>query len=279
MTMIRGEIPPPVRHSSTPGDRRCEIARAKLSDLIAQKLRLEDEPSLREHLKLCLDCNSLYRSSLLEDARLRRTMLDCAAQDEADGESAPRPRRAVLSPLAIARAGFAASAGPGRGKAGWVIVLAVVFYAVVRLTPAPSGSSRAMLEALVGKVIALDEPLAVGAGERELKRGDWVRIPEGARARLCFGESTVELASSTEVQIEEPSSQRLRLESGSLDVIGPLFVTSQYGIVHVEGGHATLTIDRRGLFVESTDGNVRTIDSLGEHELASGESAQLAFAR
>lgn len=276
MTMIRGEIPPPIRFSSPHGDERCVSARGRLTALLSSGRTLGEDAALREHLRLCEDCNSLYRSSLLEEARLRRTMLECAQRDDSGSDDDQRPRRAVLSPIAIARASFATS---GRGKATWVIVLAVVFYAAVRLTPDPAGVARAHLETTAGVVISTGEALAVGAPVRELQRGDWVRTPKGARARLMFGDTQVDIASSTEVQIEEPSSRRLRLESGSLDVHGPLLVTSLYGIVQVEDGHATLRIDRGVLFVESAEGNVHAIDSLGEHELASGESAQLAFAR
>ena len=273
--MIRGETPAPVRLASEPGDERCEVARERLSALLVSGRTLAEEPTLREHLKVCEDCNAQYRSSLLSDARLRRAMIEFAEEDS--GQEAEFPvRRPVLSPLAIARAGFATAE---RGKATWVIVLAVIFYAAVRLTPDPSGVARARLESLAGHVVSTGAPLAVGAPVRELQRGDWVRTPEGARARLSFGDTRVELAASTEVQVEDPFTHRVRLEAGSLDVHGPLLVTSLYGIVQVEGGHATLSIASGGLFVESAEGNVHAIDSLGEHQLTSGESTQLAFAR
>ena len=39
-----------------------------------------------------------------------------------------------------------------------------------------------------------------------------------------------------------------------------MLVTSSYGIVHVEDGHATVRIDVNGLCVEAEDGNVRAIE-------------------
>ncbi|HTF91052.1 MAG TPA: hypothetical protein VK843_21740 [Planctomycetota bacterium] len=276
MTMTRGEIPLPVRHPSLPGDQRCEAAREELAALLEQGKTLGEAPELRAHLQGCEDCNQVYRDSLLADARLRRTMVDAEdrADEASDGEESPR--RAVLSPIAIARAGFAST---GRGKATWVVALAVVLYAAIRLTPEPSGTARAQLQSLAGMVFSTGEPLAVGAPQRELQRGDWVRTPEDGRARLLFGESEVLLAPSTQVQIEEPSTRRLRLESGSLEVNGPLWVTSSFGIVQIEDGQAKLTIGEKGMFVESGQGHLRAIDSLGLHELDTGESAQLAFAK
>jgi len=274
--MIRGETPSPARHASAPGDRRCDSALARIAALLEQHRSLADEPSLREHLSVCEDCNSHYRNSLLADARLRRKFLELAQADVAGGESSPR--RAVLSPFSIARASFVSSAATGRGKATWVLVLAVIFYAVVRLTPDPAGSAHARLESLAGDVISVGPPLAAGAPERELRRGDWVRVPEGARAQLHFGQTRVELASSTQVQVEEPSTRRLRLETGSLEVFGPLLVTCAIGLVEVESGHARLHLDQHGLRVESIEGSVQTIDALGEHEISPGASARLALA-
>ena len=276
MTMIRGELPPPVRYPGQPGDERCARAREQLTALLGSGRTLSEEPLLREHLSLCEDCNALYRTSLVADARLRRAMVDCEQGGGYGSDHEERPRRAVLSPIAIARAGFASS---GRGKASWVIALGVLFYAVVRLTPDPTGAARARLESLAGEVIATGEALAFGAPARDLQRGDWVRTPPDVRAQLTFGKTQVVIAPGTELQIEEPSTHRVRLEAGSLDVHGPLLVTSLYGIVQVEGGHATLSIDRGILFVESAEGKLRAIDSQGEHELKTGESTRLAFAR
>ncbi|HUR29618.1 MAG TPA: hypothetical protein VM509_15620 [Planctomycetota bacterium] len=276
--MIHGETPLPERHPGSPGDSRCHAARADVAKLLSSGRTLADEPALREHLKTCLDCNAAYRSALLDDARLRRRMVD-VENEEARHESPSAPRRAVLSPLAIARAGFATSAATGRATTAWMIVILIAGYAAVRLTPGASAGGRATLQALAGEISTLGDPLLAGAPARDLSRGDWVRLPAGARARLCFGATKVELAACCELQIEEPSTRRVRLELGEIEVFGPLLVTSSYGIVQVEDGHATVGIDVSGLRVEAEDGNVRTIDSHGEHELESGESAQLALAR
>lgn len=279
MTMIRGEAPLPERRPGEPGDFRCEAARGEITRLLASGRTLADEPALREHLKTCSDCNAAYRSALLDGARLRRALVEAEKEETGDDVSSA-PRRAVLSPLAIARAGFlSSSAAGGRSKASWMIVILVAGYAAVRLTPDPAGSAHATLEALAGEVLTLGDPLPAGAPARLLQRGDWVRLPEGSKARLSFGATRVEIAACSELQIEEPSTRRVRLETGALDVFGPLLVTSSYGIVQVEAGHATVRIDASGLRVEAEDGNVRAIDSRGEHQLESGESAQLALAR
>ena len=274
--MFRGETPAPLRQPSPPGDERCEAAKESVAVLLSSGHTLADDPNLREHLNACADCNSIYRELLLADSRLRRTLVDCEAQANSSSDGAAPVRRAILSPLAVARAGFGS---PGRGKTTWVVMLAIICYAVIRLTPEPSGTARAQLVALEGLVETVGEPLAFGKPARELQRGDWVRTPEGARARLSLGATIVEIAASSLVQVEEPSTQRLRLESGALDVDGPLIITSRFGIVEVLAGHANLRLDPSGLSVESTHGSVRTIDSQGERDLAAGESAQLALAR
>ncbi len=244
--------------------------------LLSSENTLADDPHLREHLNACADCNSLYRELLLADSRLRRTLVECESGVDSNAVEEAPVRRAILSPLAVARAGFSS---PGRGKATWVVLLAILCYAVIRLTPDPSGTARAQLLALEGLVHTVGDPLAAGDPARELQRGDWLRTSEGARARLTLGTTTLEVAASSVVQVEEPSTRRLRLESGALDVDGPLIITSRFGIVEVEAGHARLSLDSRGLSVESTHGSVRTIDSQGERELATGERAQLAWVR
>ncbi len=274
--MFRGETPAPLRQPSPPGDERCEAAKESVAVLLSSGNTLADDPSLREHLKACADCNSLYRELLLADSRLRRTLVECESQVDSGADETAPVRRAILSPLAVARAGFGS---PGRGKTTWVVMLAIICYAVIRLTPDPSGTARAQLIALEGLVQTVGEPLAVGEPARELQRGDWVRTPEGARARLTLGTTTVEVAAASVVQVEEPSTLRLRLESGALDINGPLIITSRFGIVEVEAGHANLSLDSSGLSVESTHGSVRTIDSQGERDLAAGERAQLAWVR
>jgi hypothetical protein len=276
MTMIRGETPLPERIPGEPGDVRCQSARDDLARLLSSGRTLAEAPALREHLRTCLDCNVAYRSALLDDARLRRAMVDVENGAEEAAIAAPR---AVLSPLAIARAGFATSAATGRAKASWMIVLLLAGYGAVRLTPGPSGAARATLESLAGEVTTLGDPLPAGAPARELERGDWVRVSAGSRARLSFGSTRVELAAGSALQIEDPHSRRVRLETGAIEVFGPLSVTSAYGIVQVEHGHATVRIDVSGLRVEAEDGSVRAIDARGEHELERGESAQLARAR
>ena len=273
MTMTRGESPAPARQPGLPGDQRCESAREEIASLLASGHGLGQLPHLREHLIACSDCNAVYRSSLLAETRLRRALLD--TELNLDDEQQP-PARAVLSPLHVARAGFSSS---GKGKAAWVIALAVVFYTLVRLTPEPAGAIRARLRSLAGEVSANGVSLIAGSPERELERGDWVRTSAGARARLEFGATRVDLAPSTQVQIEEPAEHRLRLEAGSLEVRGSLLLSSPFGIVEIIEGGANLWVDAHGLMVRSTAGELRAIDARGEHALQAGEDFRLALAR
>lgn len=273
--MSRGETPATVRHPGEPGNPRCESAKDSVAEMLASGRTLADHPELRDHLHACEDCNSIYRELLLEGTRMRRSLLGLESQSSAGSQGTSRLRRPLLSPLAIARAGFSSTS---RGKASWVIMIAVVFYAVVRLTPEPTGAARVGLTALQGSVISNVEALAVGEPERELQRGDFVRTPEGARASLSFGKTLVELAPSSIVQIEEPSTRRLRFESGAFTCTGPLTVTSLFGIVEVDSG-AKLWIGPAGLFVESREGRVRAIDSSGERDLPPRAGGQLALAR
>jgi len=271
MTMIRGECPAPTRLPGAPGDQRCEAAREQIASLLAEGRGLAEFVPLREHLVACADCNAVYRDSLLAETRLRRALLE----SEFGFEEVPVPARALLSPLHVARAGFRSG---GKGKAAWVIALGVLFYAVVRLTPEPAGAIHARLQALKGEVAANGQSLVPGAPAVELQRGDWVRASSGARARLQFGATEVELASSTQVQIEEPASRRLRLEQGALHVAGPLLVSSAFGLVEILDGRATLRVDAEGLLVRSSEGELRAIDARGEHALLAGEDFRLALA-
>jgi hypothetical protein len=272
MTMSRGESQPPARQPGSPGDLRCESARKAIASLLSEGRGLHQETSLREHLVQCADCNSDYRNSMLTETRLRRAMLDV----DFGPSEARAPTRAVLSPIHIARAGFSA---PSKGKATWVILLAVAFYAMVRLTPQPSGATRARLQATLGAVYANGEALAEGEPERELVRGDWVRTAQGVCALLILGDTHVELAPLTQLQIEEPAARRLRLEAGTVEIVGPLQVSSAFGIVEVLEGRASVSIEEQGLVARSTQGIVRAIDSFGERHLLAGENLRLARVR
>lgn len=274
MTMTQGESPAPTRQPAAPGDRRCESAREALAQVLAAGQGLGEAPSLRQHLIECSDCNLVYRSSILTEARLRRALVDA---DVGLYQAAP-VARAVLSPIQVARAGFL-SQGPGKVKAAWVIALAVLFYVTVRLTPAPSGATHARLQALSGEVHANGRSLILNSPTAELSRGDWVSSEPGARARLEFGDTVVEVAASTQLQIEEPAAGRLRLESGALVIDGPLWVSSVFGLVEVLEGRASLRVDGQGLQVRSDQGVVRAIDSRGEHRLLVGERLTLAGPR
>jgi hypothetical protein len=277
--MTQGEIPVPERLPGAPGSAECARARATVVELIAARRSLAERPELRRHLLACADCNAIYRERLLADARWRRTLAR-VEQDTDEGEDEGRddgaPRRPVLSPVAVVRAGFG---GKGRGKVVLVVVLAIVFYAAVRLTPDPSGTARAELTVQSGRVASVGEPQGPGEPMRQLQRGDWVRTAEGSSALLALGQTVVEVASSTVVQVEEPSTRRLRLESGVLDTRGPLTITSRFGLVEVEQGAAHVTLDSRGVTVEVREGQARVLDSRGEQRLSSGRTGVLGFAR
>jgi hypothetical protein len=270
--MTQGETPVPQRLPGAAGDERCGDARARVAELLTRRRTLADEPGLREHLAACEDCNAAYRERLLADARWRRTLAEAEQGEPETSAPGTLQRRAVLSPLAIARAGFSSA---GRGKTTWVVLLAVVCYAVVRLTPDPAGVARAELSALEGTVASLGDPLSAGDPGRELQRGDWVRTALDSRARLALGHTVVVVAESSVVQVEEPATRRLRLESGTLEVRGPLVVTTRLGLVEVERGEARVTLDEHGCSVVSRDGSVRTVDAHGERAFVGGQSARL----
>lgn len=269
--MLQGEVPVPARRSPPADDPDCVRARAAVAEGLADSDGNVEQDWLREHLLGCEPCNSLYREKLLAEARLRRTLLR-TEEDDDDDEPMPR-RRALLSPVAIARAGFSSG---GRSRASWVILLAALFYVAIRLTPSPSGAVHAQLVAIAGEVLSNGPPQAAGAPGRELSRGDWVRTPEGSYARLSLGASEVEIAPLSLIQVEEPAERRLRFEEGEIVLRGPSLVTCAFGIVEVVRGRARLTLDRGRLLVESIEGEVRALNAGVEHALLPGESVTLA---
>lgn len=272
--MLRGEVPVPARRSRPADDPDCVRARVAVAEGVAEAEGPDEQAWLREHLLDCDPCNSLYRDKLLAEARLRRTLLRAEDDDDDDEDAEPMPRRrALLSPVAIARAGFGTG---GRSRASWVILLAALFYVAIRLTPSPSGAVHAQLVAVAGEVLSNGRPQSAGAAVTELSRGDWVRTPEGSYARLSLGTSEVEIAPFSLLQVEEPAERRLRFEEGEIVLTGPSLVTCAFGIVEVVRGRARLTLDRGRLLAESIEGEVRALNAGVEHVLLPGETVTLA---
>lgn len=147
---------------------------------------------------------------------------------------------------------------------------AFLIWQVTRVTAAPPALSL-VLEA--GEVEVSGEPLSLAAPGAELRRGDWALSRGEVRATVEGSGVELRLGPDSRLLVERVDPPRLRLEAGSLEVLGSCTLTARTGVAEVEDGSASVALRAGLLEVTCRRGSAVVIDARGERRLGPGESA------
>ncbi len=250
----------------------CTATRGRIAAFLGGRLERDSANELRAHRKQCARCDDEWRASIDAASQLRRR------GRVSDEQEAREQRREHNRRLALEGA-FAASGQPNRrvrrARRRLLLMPALAILLMAVIYPM-SRRSSARLEALEGEVELSYRTLTADEQGASLKRGDWISTGPDVRARLTVGDAEVEIEPGSRVLLEDANQGRLRLIAGALGVSGDCVVTSDLGVVQVEGGAGRIRMLPRGLEVQNLKGSLVTANSGGEEVVRPGERTLLA---
>lgn len=230
----------------------CASAAILVRRFLAGDEAVEQRGEMRAHLASCETCRTEYRSSVETIARLAR--VPRSDERRAHGRF------------------FSSTTGPRRKRGVGMVFLPIAAIACVywmsRRGPA---DSTVELKVIEGHVQVGETVLDASSSRLELKGSQGGRTEAGARARIEAGTTSVEIEPSTAFSTERVNPLRMRLFEGRMSIAGTLAVTTHIGVLELTDGRAHVTLDERGLTLESTSGKLIYADRTGVQEVAPGE--------
>jgi hypothetical protein len=227
----------------------CAQARALIRAFSVGTVAAGARAALDRHLLDCKDCRGEYRDSIDSAAELARNLVR-ARPAAADAESPPARRTGSRVFLFVA--------------------LALVVASIPMLSPK---ETKVLARCLEGEGWIGEAPISAGMEAREAGRGAWVEAKAGGSVELTSPDARAELAGTALVMVEGGEGLCLRLSRGSLELSGPVQVTSPVGVFTLEKrGRAELTLEQSRLVAECFAGHGSLVGPAGERELSAGES-------
>jgi hypothetical protein len=250
----------------------CAATSARIAAFIDGGLSGSESAAMREHRRVCKECDEEWRASLSTTAHLHHRGRVGAREDDRAARRAHNRRLALEGALAT-------PTRPGRrvrrARLRLLLLPALAIFLMAVIYPG-SRRSVSQLEALSGRVELAYRSLVPDDGSFTVRRGDWFETGPDARARLTLGPADIEVEPSSRVLIEDRASGRVRLIAGTLSLRGDGIVTADAGVVQVQAGEGRVSARPDGLEVAAASGTVLAAHSGGEETVPPGERTRLS---
>ena len=246
----------------------CREARRQIAAFLHESPGERESRFLRAHIERCADCAQAYREAVEGAARVGHAL-------RTDREERTRTRR--HAELVRLSRGSGGSRYRGRPWLKLFLASCGLIFLLTRL-PALGFGAALTVERTSGVVVAADVRVD-GDQKIALVRGQRCATGPTSSAVLRGADAELRLGSDTRVLVEEaggPGGARVRLLAGALDLDGECVVTTEYGVLTLDGGRASVRLDG-GLRAECTEGGLELVGPLGTHRIEPGESVDVGL--
>ena len=265
-----------------PGGITCEEARAAIGRFLSSGFRMaedaEAQEDMRRHIQGCEECDEVYREGIETTASMKGALRAHRLREARAGQTTGpggRPRLRGAGALGVLLTMGGRQPSNKVMQVIWrlrpVLLVAFFFWLMIWITK-PGGVApvfevqwRSGVVTLGIKPLKSDLPnFGLGDG------GDLTTDAEGS-ARLTRLEAELLVGPDTFLGFEQVVPMNLRLHAGELEVSATGQVTTDLGVVRLDGGRVRLELDPERLRLVVLEGAAVLQDAEGALEVPAGE--------
>ena len=257
----------------------CEQARAAMGRFLSMGFKIGDDAeaqdAMRQHIQGCEACAEAYRSGVETTGSLKGA-LQASHLRELRSKEGGRPRLGGMGAMGVLMSWGGVQPSNKLIATIWrmrpVLIVAFFFWLMVTLTK-PGGPGPAFRVDWQAGLVVLDGKQLIDDGPNfGLKQSQNVATDSEGTARVHREETEVLLGPATELECERITPARMRLYHGTIEVTGPLELSSDHGFLSQTEGRSRVNLEPGGLRVQCFEGAMTATLPEVEHLLGPGDT-------